>query len=123
MSLFRRKPKWKAIAERALREVRALDAARYPIALKIELGGESPPERLPGESLGAAFARSMNLSIEQAAEFCRGMFEHGIPFDATTDEKTLLDRFRGLAAVLILLEKDLQACPAGRDLAPAQPKP
>lgn len=73
------------------------------------------PERLPGESIAGSYARSMGLTLDAAVEFWRGCLRVGIPFSKATQTDEMAAQYIGLAALLVLAEKDLQACPSGQD--------
>jgi hypothetical protein len=99
----------KQIAEQALKEVRALMNAQYPVSLLFDKHLTSV-ERAAGEAWPQAMARTLGLNLQQLHDFCEGILKTGLWQSTLPDKPSdmdLLNGFRGWAALMLITEKEL----------------
>ena len=101
--------KRKKIAAQALAEIRALAAAKYPIAMLFDKCGHAV-ERQAGDSWPMAYGRKLGMELPQLREFIQGVIDTGY-YQCNEAEKPtangLLNYFRGYSALLVEVEREL----------------
>jgi hypothetical protein len=101
--------KRKKLAAQALTEIRALAAAKYPIAMLFDKCGHTI-ERQAGDSWPQAYGRKLGLKLPQLREFVQGVIDTGYYQSNETGKPTandLLNCFRGYSALLVEVEREL----------------
>jgi len=110
--------KRRQIAAQALAEIRKLSNAKYPLAMPFDKLQAPGVERVPGEGWPQAYGRKLGLDLQQLRDFTAGLIETGMyqsNVDAPPTAKDLLNYFRGWSALLIEVERELQASHKGGD--------
>jgi hypothetical protein len=105
----------KKSAREALAEIRALAAAKYPVAMLFDKFCPPGLERKAGEGWATAYGRHLGFGLPELRDFAKGTIESSYyrsNSDTPPTNNDLINFYRGWSALLIITERELEQAKA-----------